>query len=88
MPIEEAVYWGQQVLLTTFIIAGPPMIAGLIIGTLIALFQAVTSVNEMTLVFVPKILVVFLTFLLLGPWMVQKAVTFGTHAFESIEHIE
>jgi len=88
MPIEEAVYWGQLVLLTTFSIAGPPMLAGLIVGTLIALFQAVTSVNEMTLVFVPKILVVFLTFLLLGAWMVQKAVSFGTHAFESIEHIQ
>ena len=88
MPIDEAVYWGHQVLLTTFAIAGPPMVAGLIVGTLIALFQAVTSVNEMTLVFVPKILAVFITFLLLGSWMVQKAVTFGTHAFESIEMIE
>jgi len=51
------------------IIAGPMMIVGLVVGVVIALFQALTQIQEMTLVFVPKILAIFFTLLLTLPFM-------------------
>lgn len=51
------------------IIAGPMMIVGLVVGVVIALFQALTQIQEMTLVFVPKILAIFVTLLLTLPFM-------------------
>lgn len=51
------------------LIAAPMMIVGLVVGVVIALFQALTQIQEMTLVFVPKILAIFLTLLLTLPFM-------------------
>ena len=51
------------------IIAAPMMIAGLVVGVVVALFQALTQIQEMTLVFVPKILAIFLTLLITLPFM-------------------
>ncbi len=53
-------------------VAGPLMLAGLGIGIAIALVQALTQIQEMTLVFVPKIIVIFITMLLLLPFMAQS----------------
>ena len=49
-------------------IAAPPMVVGLVIGVIIALFQALTQIQEMTLVFVPKIIAIFLTILITMPF--------------------
>ena len=51
------------------IVAAPMMIVGLVVGVVIALFQALTQIQEMTLVFVPKILAIFVTMLLALPFM-------------------
>lgn len=51
------------------LVASPLMIAGLVVGVVIALFQALTQIQEMTLVFVPKILVIFVTMLVALPFM-------------------
>ncbi|MBO9419878.1 MULTISPECIES: flagellar biosynthesis protein FliQ [Stappiaceae] len=53
------------------LIAGPTMVIGLLVGVIIALFQALTQIQEMTLVFVPKILAIFVTLLLSLPFMSQ-----------------
>lgn len=50
-------------------VAGPLMIVGLLVGVLIALFQALTQIQEMTLVFIPKIVAIFLTLLVALPFM-------------------
>ncbi len=50
-------------------IGGPVMIAGLIVGVVVALFQALTQIQEQTLIFVPKILAIFITMLLTLPFM-------------------
>ncbi len=84
MSFEEVVWVGQQALLTVLLLAGPMLVAALVVGTTVSVFQAVTQVQEMTLVFVPKILVVFLVVALAGSWMLQTAVSFGTVMFESI----
>ena len=54
---------------TMIIIASPMMLIGLLVGVVIALFQALTQIQEMTLVFVPKILAIFLTMLISLPFM-------------------
>ena len=84
MTIEEATLWGQRSIIAVLVIGGPPLIAALIVGLVISIFQAVTQINEMTLVFVPKIGAVFLVILALGGWMLEEAITFASMSFESI----
>ena len=65
----EVLDFGRDALWTTVIMCAPAMIAGLVVGLVIAFFQALTQVQEMTLVFVPKILAIFVTLLLALPFM-------------------
>lgn len=69
---------GRQALILTLVIAGPPLLAGLAIGLLISIFQAVTQIQEFTLTFVPKILVVFVVLIIFMPWMLQMFLNFTT----------
>ena len=69
---------GRDALWTTVMMAGPAMIIGLLVGVAIALFQALTQVQEMTLVFVPKIVAIFL------PMMGGLIAAFATDAFARI----
>ena len=57
------------------------MLAGLSIGLLIALFQALTTIQEMTLTFVPKILVIFVSLILLLPYMMSTIIEFSQELF-------
>ncbi|NVK35506.1 MAG: flagellar biosynthesis protein FliQ [Rhodobacteraceae bacterium] len=66
------------------LIAGPTMLVGLVVGVIIALFQALTQIQEMTLVFVPKILAIFLTLLLTLPFMGQVLAAFTARVGEMI----
>lgn len=61
----------RQGIWTLLIVSGPLMLAGLGIGVAIALVQALTQIQEMTLVFVPKIFVIFLTMLVMLPFMAR-----------------
>ena len=70
---------GIWVLLT---LAGPIMTAGLLIGLVIALFQALTTIQEMTLTFVPKILVIFVSLVLLLPFMMTTLIEFAQQLFD------
>lgn len=60
---------GREGIWVMVIVAGPMMIVGLVVGVVIALFQALTQIQEMTLVFVPKILAIFVTLLIALPFM-------------------
>jgi flagellar biosynthetic protein FliQ len=62
----------REALETTLYLSLPILGIGLIVGLLVSLFQAVTQIQEATLVFVPKIVVVFVALLVLGPWMMRK----------------
>ena len=63
---------------TIIITAAPPLLVSLVIGLIVSIFQTVTSIQEQTLTFVPKIVAVFLTLMLLGGWMLDKMVDFMT----------
>lgn len=62
-------------------LAGPLLAAGLVVGVLVSVFQAVTQVQETSLSFIPKAIVVGITFVLLVPWMIQKMVGFTVMLF-------
>ena len=88
MSMEMAIHMGQQTLYTVLILSGPVLVTALLVGSMVSLFQAVTQIQEITLVFVPKIISVFLVLALAGGWMLNRAVSFGTEMFVSIEHME
>ncbi len=88
MTPEEAVFWGQQALIAVAMICGPMLVTALVVGATVSLMQAITQVNEMTLVFVPKILSVFLVILLMGGWMLEQAVDFGTRCFTAVSETD
>ena len=81
MDISEAILWGQYAVLTVAMVSGPPLAAAMVTGLTISFLQAVTQIQEMTLVFVPKIIVTILTLMLMGGWMLNQAMTFGERAF-------
>ncbi len=84
MDINEALFWGQQCIRAVAVVSGPVLLAAMVVGLVISLLQAVTQVQEMTLVFVPKILVVFGVMAIGGGWMLDQAVSFGVQCFEAI----
>ena len=80
----EALDLGREALWTTVMMAGPAMIVGLLVGVGIALFQALTQVQEMTLVFVPKIVAIFIALLLFLPMMGGLIAVFAQDTFARI----
>ena len=73
---------GREALWVILKIAGPIMASGLAIGLLIALFQALTTIQEMTLTFVPKIIVIFTAVIIFLPWMMQTVTIFAQQLFD------
>ncbi len=73
---------GRNGLWVVLKLAGPIMMAGLLIGLVIALFQALTQIQEMTLTFVPKILVIFASLIVLLPFMITTLVEFSQQLFD------
>jgi flagellar biosynthetic protein FliQ len=71
----------------TLMLAGPLLLAALVIGLIISIFQAATQINEQTLSFIPKLVGIFLTLILAGPWMLQMMVDYIRRLFESIPQI-
>ena len=72
----------RQMLLVCIQMAGPLLLASIAIGLIIAIFQAATQINEQTLTFVPKILVIALMLLLLGNWFNSLMTEFTTNIFQ------
>lgn len=75
---------GRDALWVVLMTGGPVMIAGLIIGLIISLFQALTTIQEMTLTFVPKILVIFVTIVIFLPFMMTTLIEFTRGLFDKI----
>lgn len=70
---EDLIYnLGGMALRTTAMIAAPLLISALVIGLMVSVFQAITQINEATLTFIPKIVVVGLVLTMAGPWMVDE----------------
>lgn len=78
---------GRQAIEVTLLISAPLLITALVVGLIISIFQAATQLNESTLQFVPKLVVMFLVLLLVGPWMLQYMVDYIQRLFESIPQL-
>lgn len=76
----------MQTIWLVLIISGPLLGFGLIAGVAVAIFQAVTSIQEMTLTFIPKILAVILAMVLFGNWMLQETLTFTAYLFNNLQN--
>jgi flagellar biosynthetic protein FliQ len=78
---------GRQAIELTLMLSAPPLLAALVIGLIVSIFQAATQINEQTLSFIPKLVGMFLTLILAGPWMLQMMVEYIQRLFESIPQL-
>jgi len=74
----------REALFTALLLAGPLLITALLVGVSISVLQAVTSVQEQTLSFVPKLFAIGTVLLILMAWMIQRAIQFTTEVFNMI----
>ena len=72
---------GKDALKTALMVAGPALIVSLVVGLLISVFQVVTSLQDQTIAFVPKVIMVMLVVAISFPWMLQVMVHFTTRMF-------
>jgi flagellar biosynthetic protein FliQ len=87
MSIGNAVNLLRGGILETFIIAGPLLLVGLVVGLVISIIQATTSIQEQTLTFVPKIAAILGALILLGPWILTSLREFTINLFSQISTI-
>lgn len=73
-----------EALKTAMFLAAPCLIFGLVAGVLVSIFQAATQINEMTLVFIPKMLAVGVALLVFFPWMLQVILDFAENVFVNV----
>jgi flagellar biosynthetic protein FliQ len=84
MTPETVTTIGQQALWVTMLIAAPLLLSALGVGLLVGMFQAATQINEMTLSFIPKLLVLVLALVVAGPWMLGVIVNYTNQLFQQI----
>ncbi len=78
---------GRQAIEVTLVLAAPMLLAALVVGLIVSIFQAATQLNEATLQFVPKLVAMFVVLLLFGPWMLQYLVDYIQRLFGSIPQL-
>lgn len=84
MTQQMVVYLFREAFYTTLLVSSPMLLLSLIVGLLIAIFQAATSIQEITLTFVPKIVIVAIVAVLTLPWMMEIMITFTVNVFNQI----
>jgi len=78
------IHISNQAIKTSMLIAAPMLVGSLLIGILVSIFQAVTQINEQTLSFIPKILVIIGAMVLFGPWMIEVMQNFTVEIYSSV----
>jgi len=84
MSEEVILKLGLDTLKVTALLASPLLIAALVVGLVVSVFQAVTQINEATLTFIPKMIVVAIVLVLAAPWMLDVMNQFTVQIFENI----
>lgn len=84
MTPEFVISLAREAMLTSLLVAGTPMGIALIVGLLVSVFQAVTQISEITLVFIPKIVAVFVALVVAGPFMLDALMKFTINIFHSL----
>lgn len=81
MTFDQAMTILRESMMVALMISGPILAVGLVVGLLISLFQAVTQIQEQTLTFVPKIVAMAVTIILIAPWLGIKLMEFSVRMF-------
>jgi len=84
MTVELVVGIGREAILTMLMASAPILLAGLLIGLIISILQAVTQIHEMTLTFIPKIAVVAFSLMIFLPWIINIIVDFTNRVYQII----
>lgn len=87
MTPEYALEVGRQAIWVFLLVATPVLLTALVVGLVVSIFQAATSINEATLSFIPKLVAMFVTLVIAGPWMIQILTDYIHRLFESIPQI-
>ncbi len=85
MDVDYILYLGRHTLETAVLLAGPILVVCMVTGLIVSLFQTVTSLRDMTLTMVPKLLAVAVTALMFGNWMIQILLKFTREIFNQIQ---
>jgi flagellar biosynthetic protein FliQ len=78
----------REALLLVLLVSAAPMLASLLVGFVVSVFQATTQIQEQTLSYVPKLVAVFLTLAIVGPWMLAQTLRFARVVLESIQYVK
>ncbi|MHB1210329.1 MAG: flagellar biosynthesis protein FliQ [Acidimicrobiales bacterium] len=84
MSSSTVLHMASQALVLVAELAGPVLVVSLVVGMIVALFQAVTSIQEFTLTFLPKVVAIAVVILMLGHWMLGITVAYTEHLYNSI----
>ena len=87
MSPEFVVSFGRESMWMAFQLAAPPLIAALVVGLVISIFQAVTQIQEMTLAIIPKMLAVLLALAIGFPWLLENLTSYTTQVFRTIANV-
>ena len=87
MTPESVLTLAQRALEVTLLMSAPPLLAALVTGLLVSIFQAATQINEMTLSFIPKLVAIFVVLVLFGPWMLGILLDYMRELFNGIPGI-
>lgn len=80
--MQELTFIVQEALYLTLLVSGPPVLLSLMVGLVIAVFQATTQIQEQTLTFAPKVIIIFGVLALLGPWIGSTLTRFTFRMFD------
>jgi flagellar biosynthetic protein FliQ len=75
---------GQDALKTTAMLSAPLLGASLVVGLIVSIFQAITQINEQTLTFIPKMIIIGVVLIFAGPWMLEQINHFTIGLFENL----
>lgn len=81
---DMAIQLGREALTMVMLVSAPMLGLGLIVGILVSIFQATTQIQEQTLSFIPKIIAIFFSILIFGPWILSMMVDYTRQIFISL----
>ena len=87
MTPESVMSIGSQAIHVSLLLGAPLLLVALVVGLVISIFQAATQINEATLSFIPKLLAVFATMVIAGPWMLNQMLDYMRSLFMSIPQL-
>jgi len=88
MNLDQVIFIGHNAMLVTLLASAPMLLSGMVVGLAISIFQSVTQIQEITLTFVPKIVVVMAAVVIFLPFMAETVLSFVTNLLESMGDLQ